>query len=320
LPSLDRVRFDALIERAFERPSPEDLGETHSLVVVQGGRLVFERYAHGYDAASTFPSWSMAKSITQALAGFLVAEGRLDIHAPADVPEWTAPGDPRAAITLNHLFHMSSGLAFVEVYSADKPSDVIEMLFGKGKDDTAAFAAAFPAVHPPGAHFYYSSGTTNIISRCLSRATGLAGADFETFMRRRLLDPLGMASAEPKFDAAGTFIGSSYCFATTRDFAKFGLLYLRGGVWEGVQLLPGSWIDYARAPTYQQPDCLDGPYGAHWWLDMAGPGSFSANGYQGQHVVVCPDQDLIIARNGATPELRQGELKIWLADLAGLFR
>jgi CubicO group peptidase (beta-lactamase class C family) len=261
----------------------------------------------------------MAKSITHALAGLLVADERLDISAPADVPEWRAAGDPRAAITLDQLLRMSSGLDFVEAYSPDAPSDVIEMLFGKGAADVAGFAAASPLAHPPGSFFSYSSGTTNIISRCLARALGTQGAGFETFMRERLFAPIGMTSALPRFDEVGTFIGSSFCFATARDFARFGLLYLRDGVWEGRRLLPPGWVDYARTPTFQQPDFADGPYGAHWWLDLAGPGSFSANGYEGQYIVICPDRDLILVRNGVTAEANQPLVKAWLAEVAAAF-
>jgi CubicO group peptidase (beta-lactamase class C family) len=215
---------------------------------------------------------------------------------------------------------MSSGLDWVEDYSPENPSDVIEMLFGGGAGDMAAFAAAKPLAHAPGAVFSYSSGTTNIICHCLARALGADGAAMEAFMRRRLFEPLGMTSAAPKFDDAGTFIGSSFCFATPRDFARFGLLYLRDGVWEGRRLLPEGWVDYARAPTFQQPGAeTDGRYGAHWWLDMAGPGSFSANGYQGQHIVLCPDRDLIITRHGVTPTANQPAVKAWLGDLAAAF-
>ena len=179
--------------------------------------------------------------------------GKLDIHAPADVPEWReTPGDPRAAITLDLLLRMSSGLAFREDYVEAQVSDVIEMLFGKGKADVGHFAASFPLEHEPGRFWSYSSGTTNIISRIAARAAGVSGADFEAFMRRRLLDPIGMTSAQPKFDEAGTFIGSSFCYATPRDFARFGLLYLRDGVWDGQRLLPEGWVDYARRPTWQQ--------------------------------------------------------------------
>jgi CubicO group peptidase (beta-lactamase class C family) len=261
----------------------------------------------------------VAKSVTHALAGLLVLDGKLDLHAPADVPEWRSAGDPRGAVTLDQLLRMSSGLKFTEAYVPGEPSDVIEMLFGTGQADTAAFAASFPLAHPPDDFFSYSSGTTNIVSRCLARALGGSGAAFEAFMRERLFDPLGMTSATARFDAAGTFIGSSFVFATARDFARFGQLYRQDGVWEGRRLLPEGWVRYARTPTFQQEGCIDGPYGAHWWLDLAGPGSFSANGYEGQYIVVSPHRDLVLVRHGVTPEADQPLVQAWLAELATLF-
>ncbi|HEY5072292.1 MAG TPA: serine hydrolase [Caulobacteraceae bacterium] len=319
-PGADLGRIERALGRAFAAPTPSDIGESHALVTIQGGRLVLERYAEDFGPDATCRSWSMAKSITHALVGLIVGDGRLDIHAPADVPQWRARDDPRGAITLDQLLRMSSGLQFLEEYIQGEPSDVIEMLFGKGQDDVAGFAAAFPLAHAPGSHFAYSSGTTNIVSRCASRAIDAYGAKFEAFMRERLFGPLGMTSAAPRFDAAGTFIGSSFCFATARDFARFGLLYLRDGIWEGRRLLPEGWVEYARTPTLQQAGGdADGPYGAHWWLDLAGPGTFSANGYDGQYILVCPDRDLIIVRHGATPLAVKDNLKRWMADLAAAF-
>src|SRR5262249_27646943 len=156
----------------------------------------------------------------------------------------------------------------------DCPSDVRAMLFGEGKADVAAYAAAAPLAHEPGSFFQYSSGTTNLVVKALSLALGATGPAFEAFMRERLFGPLGMKSPIPKFDAAGTFIGSSYCFCSARDFARFGLLYMRDGVWDGRRLLPAGWVDYARTPTFQQPGAADLRYGAHWWLGLGGPGSF----------------------------------------------
>ena len=319
-PGADAGRIDAMLDHAFALQPPADIGETQAIVVIHKGRLVAERYgeAHGPDVTCT--SWSMAKSITQALVGLAVKDGKLDIHAPADVPEWQAPGDPRGAITVDQLLRMSSGLAFLEEYLPDRPSDVIEMLWGSGKDDTGRFAAAFPLEHPPATFFSYSSGTTNIVSRCVARAVGLEGPAFEAWMRERLFAPLGMASASPRFDEAGTFIGSSFCFCTPRDFARIGLLYMRDGVWAGRPLLPEGWVDYSRTRTFQQlATPPEDPYGAHWWLDLAGPGSFSANGYDGQFIIVCPDRDLILVRNGVTPAPAKATLKLWLKDLATAF-
>jgi CubicO group peptidase (beta-lactamase class C family) len=139
-------------------------------------------------------------------------------------------------------------------------------------------------------------------------------------MRERLFEPLGMTSATPRFDAAGTFIGSSFCFCTPRDFARFGLFCLRDGVWEGRRLLPPGWIDYARTPTFQQEGGdIDGPYGAHWWLERGGPGSFAACGYEGQHIVLVPEKDLVVVRNGVTPLATQNAARDWVARLCAAF-
>ena len=314
-PSWKRERFEALLAEAFD--SDAAVGATHALAIVQGGRLIFERYGEGFGPDATYPSWSKAKSITQALVGLLVGDGKLDIQAPADVPEWKGADDPRAAITLDQLLRMSSGLKFVEDYVDGHVSDVIEMLFNSGKDDVAHYAASLPLEHPPGSFWSYASGTTNIVARLAGQA---AGGDLKGFMWERLFKPLGMTSPIPKFDAAGVFIGSSYCFASARDFARFGLLYLRGGVWEGRQLLPPGWVDYARTPTYQQPGVIEGPYGAHWWLGAGGEGSFSANGYDGQYTVLVPDLDLILVRHGATPLEKKDALKAWVGQAVDCFR
>ena len=306
--------------QAFGPAADPELGETHAALVVQSGRVVLERYGEGQGPDVTCRSWSMAKSITHALVGLAVADGLIDIHASAAVPAWRAAGDPRGAITLDHLLRMSSGLAWVEDYVPDHPSDVIAMLFGVGREDVAAFAASQPLAHPPGSVFYYSSGTTNIVSALVARAIGRSGAGFEAWMRERLFAPLGMTSVAPRFDDAGTFIGSSFCFCTPRDFARFGLLYLRGGVWDGRRLLPEGWVDYARTPTFQQPGGqIDGPYGAHWWLDRAGPGSFAACGYEGQFILCCPKRDLIVVRNGVTPLETKDAARDWTAALAAAF-
>lgn len=316
--SADKARLSQLVDYAFTPVLPDDLRETHALVVIHGGRLVIDRYGAGVTATDTLASWSVAKSITQALIGLVVKDGLADIAAPAAVPEWQTPGDPRRAITLDQMLRMSDGLAFLEVYTPDGPSDTVAMLFGDGRDDVAHYAAQKPLEHAPGTFWSYSSGTANLVARAASIATGKFGPDFEAYMRARLFAPLGMTSPQPKFDAAGTFIGSSYCFATARDFARFGQLYLRDGIWDGKRLLPEGWVDYARTPTWQQPT-ESGRYGAHWWLDIAGPGSFSANGFQGQFIVVVPDRDLVIVRLGATSEDTIESVKQWIKSIAECF-
>lgn len=317
--NVDKTALKQLLDIAFSDPAPAQMGETHAFLAVQHGRVVAERYWRDFAADQTYPSWSMAKSITHALIGILVREGRVDVHAPADVPEWQSPNDPRRDITLDQLLRMSSGLAFAEDYVDAGVSDVIEMLFGNGKADVASFAANCKLEHLPGTAWSYSSGTTNIVARCAAQALGKSGAAFEDFMRAELFKPLGMTSALPKFDAAGTFIGSSFCYCSARDFARFGLLYMRDGIWNGERILPEGWVDYARWPTATPPDEEMG-YGAHWWLGMCGPESFSANGYQGQYTVLVPSIDLILVRHGNSPLEASEEVRAWLARVADCFR
>jgi len=308
--------LNPLLDLAFG--SKDTLGDTHAFLAVQGGQLVAERYAEGRSAVDTFPSWSMAKSITHALVGLAYGDGKIDPDAPIGVPEWQGGGDVRAGITWNHLLRMSSGLQFTEDYVDAGVSHTIEMLFGPGKSDVARFAADKPLEQSPGTSWLYSSGTTNILARRLADVLGLDRAGFETFMRERLFDPIGMTSALPKFDEAGTFIGSSFCYCTAQDFARFGLLYLRDGQWEDTRILPKGWVDHARTPTPHVPDDEPMGYGAHWWLGLAGPGSFSANGYDGQYTVLVPEKDLILVRHGAS-EAQKDAVRRWLANVAACF-
>ena len=293
---VDAATLDAVAAAAFQTPAPASHGETLALVAIHRGRLVFERYAPGKSAADTFPSWSMAKSMLHAVVGMLVGAGRLDLQAPATVAAWRGSGDSRAAITLEHLLRMVDGLDFVELYEPTARSDVVDMIFGAGKADVAGYAIARPALHPPGTYWSYSSGTSNVVARIAGDVVG-GGADaMRVFLHERLFGPIGMRSAMPRFDAAGTFIGSSYVFATAQDFARFGLLYLRDGIWDGARLLPRGWVDHARRET---PASI-GRYGAHWWLALDGSGIFTANGFQGQYIVVDPARDLVVVRLGVS--------------------
>jgi CubicO group peptidase (beta-lactamase class C family) len=231
----------------------------------------------------------------------LVRDGLLDVGQPAAVPEWQSEGDPRRAITLDQLLQMTPGLRFAEDYLDDGISDTIKMLFRPGADDMGAFAAALPLDHAPGTVSNYSSGTSNIIARIVRDIIGRDDA-CAAFLRGEIFDRIGMAHALPKFDRAGTWIGSSYCFATPREFAKFGLLYMRDGTWEGHRVLPEGWVDYGRTPATSQPTDSPRGYGAHWWLlDHDDVGTFFASGYLGQYIFIVPALDVIVVRNGETP-------------------
>jgi CubicO group peptidase (beta-lactamase class C family) len=312
---IDVARLEGSLTRAVrDRVTPE-LGETHAVVVVHRGVLIAERYGPGIRADQTLRSWSIAKSILHALLGILVRDGRLDVDAPAAVPEWADPADPRRRITVDQLLRMSSGLGYLEDYD-DELSDVRQMLFGAGREDMARYAATRPLVADPDTEFRYASGQSLILSRILGDIVGGGADGCRAFMRRELFDPIGMTSAAPRFDAAGTFIGSSYVFATARDFARFGLLYLRDGVWEGRRILPEGWVDRARTPT---PTAPLRDYGSHFWIPAGLPGAFSANGFEGQRILIVPAHDLIVVRLGRSPaELALG-LQAWLSEVLASF-
>ena len=299
------------VDAVFERPAEQ--GISLAMVVMLGGEVVAERYgtqpasdfapAEALDAGSTLISWSTAKSITHAVCGVLVADGRLDLGAPAPVPEWR--GTPKERITLLDLLEMRSGLRFVEDYVDGEISHCIAMLFGEGAHDHAAYAADLPLDHEPGTVWNYSSGTTNIVTRIIGDIVGGGREGMETFLRERLFGPVGMTSAIPKFDEVGTWVGSSYVYATARDFAKFGELYRRDGVTaDGVRILPEGWLDHGRTfvahdPADDLPSGFD--YGRHWWMWPEIAGSIAAHGYEGQYIVVVPDRELTVVHLGKTP-------------------
>jgi len=309
----------ALVEVVDEMfVDPERYGDTYAVVVVQGGRLLLERYGGALphfdrppepvEPSTPLLSWSMAKSVLHAAVGVLVGEGRLALDEPPGVPGWN---DERSAITLDHLLQMRDGLVWAEDYVDAGVSDVIEMLFGAGKDDVAAYAEARPAAHRPGTVFNYSSGTSNVVAAVVGREVG-SGEAVRRFLLERVLHPIGMASADPRVDEAGTFVGSSFLYATAQDWARFGTLYLRDGTWDGVRILPEGWVDHARRA--RSVDLTDGSlYGAHWWVDQldTARGTFRASGYEGQAVAVCPALDAVIVRLGRTPEPLPANLPPW---------
>jgi CubicO group peptidase (beta-lactamase class C family) len=302
---LDTAKLQAALDEAFSEPTSGGRRETRAVVVVHRGRIIAERYGEGFDAQTRLPGWSMTKSVTNALVGIRILQGKLELHAAAPVPEWSDPDDPRAAITLDQLLRMSSGLAFSEVYE-DYNSDVVTMLFKRG--DAGAYAAAKPLAHTPDTQWYYSSGTTNLVSRILRGTFEGDQAAYFAFPRRALFERIGMRSAVIEPDASGSFVGSSFMFATARDWARFGLLFLWDGVWEKERLLPEGWVRYSTTPTPLAPQ---GRYGAHWWLNAGDPenasdrpwpdlppDAFAASGFEGQYVLVVPSRQLVLVRLG----------------------
>jgi CubicO group peptidase (beta-lactamase class C family) len=295
------------LAEAFGEPEAASGGprrQTTAVAVAWRGRLVAERYAPGISPTTPLLSWSMAKSVLATLVGIAIEEGRLALNAPAPVPEWQQEGDPRREVTVDQLLRMSSGLAFDEHYGAI--NDVSVMLFTRA--DAGAFAAGMPLAHPPDSVWSYSSGTSNILARLLRDHFGGDLASMVRWSRERLFDPIGMDSAFIETDASGSFVGSSFAFASARDWARFGQLHLQDGVWNGRRILPEGWVDYVRTPT---PRAERGRYGAHWWLNAGDPDDpavrdwptlprdvYAARGMSGQYVVVVPSADLVVVRLG----------------------
>ncbi len=316
---MDVARLGRLVDRGFEDGADvgDGMGLQLALVIVNRGRLVLERYGATAGPDESLISWSMAKSIAHALVGVLVGEGRLDPDGRAPVPEWADPADPRHPITLDHLLRMVPGLEFVEDYVDDGVSHCLQMLFGPGAEDMGAYAASLPAQALPGTVFNYSSGTTNIVCRAMADLVG-RGPDFERWMRAVLLDPLGMTSARPTFDGAGTWVGSSFLHATARDFARFGLLYLRDGSWEDRRILPPGWVDHARTPRARNEEGK--VHGAHWWVWAPDLDVFACQGYECQRILVDPGADLLVVRLGKTPIEKADTVDAWLRELISCVR
>lgn len=295
---VDYAKLDEAVSAWFDPSRGMDSLNTRAVLVIYKDTIVAEQYANGIDKDTEILGWSMTKSIMNAWVGMLVADGKITVQDNGLLPEWT---DERKGITLEHLLQMSSGLEWEENYT--KVSGATTMLFDA--EDAVATAAAAPLAHTPGSTWLYSSGTTNLISGYLRQQYPMHG-DYLRYPHERIFGPLGMTSTVMEIDETGNYIGSSYCYATARDWARFGLLYLHDGVWKGERLLPAGWVDYT---TTLVPDS-EGMYGAHFWLNIDGAAmpdvphdAYSCNGYQGQRVIIIPSKELVIVRLGLSENL-----------------
>jgi CubicO group peptidase (beta-lactamase class C family) len=317
--------------------SQAGLGETRAVVVMANGELAAERYGSGYDKDTRFISWSMAKTVTGVLIGMLVADGKLSLDAPAPVPLWQRPGDPRAEITLRHLLQMRSGLRHTEAGDPPYESSEVRMLFLDGRDDMARWASEQPLEAEPGKQFEYSSNTSVILADIAVRTlTESAEPDTRrravaSYLDERLFGPLGMTSMVPEFDASGTLIGGSLMHATARDWAKLGeMLRLKGRAPGGEQLVPQRWVEAMVTPSPASPH-----YGFQTWLNRPIPGAepgehplfpdrsstsmFSLIGHMGQYVMVSPAQRVTLVRLGHSDSAERPLMLQQAADVLALY-
>ena len=300
-PTVDPVALQAASDWAFERESREQV--TLSLMVVHRGQIVHERYAEGVDMTTRTRTWSTAKSIAATLIGMLVDDGRLALDAPLGF-EWlpavrSPETDPRNEITLRHVLNMSSGLYPVDSFR-------MEYATGSGLAYWAGASSVDGArrrglIREPGTFFDYENYDTLLAVYAMKRELG-DETTYREFPRRALLDRIGMRSTLVSTDRFGDFIFSSQIYTNARDLARFGLLYLQNGVWDGERLISEEWIEFVRTPAPATAE-TGNQYGGQWWLvpddrnDVPGD-AYSTSGNRGQYVIVVPSHELVIVRRG----------------------
>lgn len=294
--------LEKVLDEAFAEVEGRLPKRTRAVVVLHRGEIVTERYAPGIDPETPLIGWSMTKSVMNALIGAAIHEGKLTLEGPTGLRAWSAPGDQRAHITVSDLLQMSSGLEFVED-QAKPSSDIFQMLYRE--PDMAGFASSKKLTAAPGTNWNYSSGTSIILSQVLRETLG--EEVYRSFPQTALFEPLGLSRALLEPDAAGTFMGASYMYATAREWARIGQLYLQDGVWQDQRILPEGWVAYTT--TIAPADPLRS-YGAHFWV--ATPAEyrgravqlpadvFHAAGHEAQFVTIIPSRDVVIVRMGKT--------------------
>ena len=301
LAGVDAVALQAASDWAFDRDSKEQI--TLSLIVVYNGEIIHERYADGFDVSTRTRTWSTAKSIATTLIGMLVDQGRMSLDAPLGF-DWypmnsSAETDPRKQITLRHVLNMSSGLDTIDNRGR-------EYATGSGLSYWAGASSVVGArsralIREPGTYWDYENYDTLLAVYAMKLALGGEKA-YAEFPRRALLDRIGMRNTLVSTDRFGDFILSSQVYTNARDLARFGLLYLQNGMWDGERLISQDWIDFVRTPA---PATVGkgGYYGGQWWLvpegrDDVPTDAYSTSGNRGQYTIVVPSHNMVIVRRG----------------------
>lgn len=294
--NVDYSKLKTAVENAFDKKGAF-AKRTRSVLILHKNHLIIEKYANGYTKDSKILGWSMTKSITATCFGILQFQKKLNINNPAPIAAWK--NDERSKITMHNLIQMNSGLEWEERY--DKICDATKMLFNSR--DMGQVQLEKPLFGKPNQSWNYSSGTSNLLSNIL-RKQFTNQQDYLDFWYASLIDKIGMYSTVLETDMAGNYVGSSYAWATSRDWAKFGLLYLNNGNWNGEQIFDPTWAQYVSTPT----PTSEGRYGGHFWLNYSGnyPDAprdmYYASGFQGQKIFIIPSKDLVIVRMGLTDD------------------
>ncbi|MFL6846559.1 MAG: serine hydrolase domain-containing protein [Allosphingosinicella sp.] len=293
-PRGDSKALKGVVDSAFSAGFGEG-SRTTAVVIVQKGKIVAEHYAEGFGIHTSQRTWSVGKSLAGTIIGAAVQKGLIDAAAPAPVPEWQTPGDPRSKITLDQLMRMASGL-----HSATAGNRTDAVYFG-GTAVTEE-TVAWPLEAPPGSRFRYANN--DILLAVHALASTLHEEKQDRFPAKLLFRAIDMDDTIAETDWKGNYILSSQVWSTARDLARFGMLYLNDGVWRGERILPVGWRDYVTRPSGPQPEGEFG-YGATFWLINKSPGvsadTFAAFGNRGQYVVIVPSRKVVIVRRGEDP-------------------
>lgn len=293
---VDYSRLKKIVQETFT-DTKNNLKKTRSVLIVYKDHILAEKYAKGFSKDSKILGWSMAKSITSAVIGILVKQGKVSLEQNHLFPEWEA--DARKNITLKNLLNMNSGLEWEENYATI--CDVTKMLFLE--PNMTEVQKKKKLTGTPNESWNYSSGTSNLLSGFIRNQFN-SQQEYLDFWYAALIDKIGMNSMLIETDYSNHYVGSSYAWANTRDWAKFGLLYLHEGNWNGEQIIDTSWVQFSRTPT----PTSNGIYGGHFWLNAGKKypdvpkDMFSCNGFQGQRVFIIPSKNLVVVRTGLYEE------------------
>ncbi|MBN1387838.1 MAG: serine hydrolase [Bacteroidales bacterium] len=272
-------------------------GTSFAFMVLHKGIPVAEAYKPWFNEDTKFLSWSMAKSVTNALVGIMVKDSVLNLEKTELIPEWS--GDGRSNITLNNLMHMQSGLEWNEDYG--NRSDITVMLHCE--PDFAEYAYSMTLEYDPDIHWNYSCGAANIVSYILRKQFDTDDT-YYAFPHEKLFYKIGITDAIFEPDESGTLVGSSYLYMTARDYARFALLFIQDGIFDGYQILPEGWVDY----TTTSASGSNGEYGSFFWLNEEGryesapEDMYWCRGHDGQRIFIIPSLDLITVVLGYSPD------------------